>query len=291
MHFDWTLLQSFLAVAEHGSHSAAARALGTSQPTIGRHLAELQAQLELELLERSPKGYQLTSAGAELMSLAEDMRQSAAQISLLSEGRTAKVEGTVRVTASEVVATYLMPEVLPPLLDAEPELEIELVATNSTENLLLREADIAVRMVEPDQNGLIRKRLGGISIGLFAANSYLAQSPPFTGTDDLKQHRLVGYDRSELILKGMAEFGLNMDRHDFAFRCDNQVTYVQALAAGMGIGVCQRRVAINLGLVDLAPGLAIPPLPVWLTAHEALRSSARVRRVFDHLAEHLPKLF
>ncbi len=285
--FDWTLIQSFLAVAEEGSFSAAARVSQNSQPTIGRHIQQLQDQLGAVLFQRGDKGYVLTNTGLELVDHALSMQVAAAQISLVAEGRAEDVSGTVRITASEVMATFVLPDVLAKLLKAEPSLQIELVGTNSTENLLLREADIAIRMVRPDQQSLISRKLGEISLGMFAAPSYLDRYGTPGDLDALGRHVLLGYDRSDLIIWGMSNLGLTVDRNSFAFRTDNQVVYMQALKSGMGIGASQIKLAEEAGLVRLLPGIPIDPLPVWLAAHQELRTSARVRRVFDFLAQNL----
>ena len=287
--FDWTLLQSFLAVAETGSYSAAARASQRSQPTIGRHVEQLQSQLGATLFQRASTGYVLTQTGTALVDHARAMQAAAAKISLITEGRAEDVRGTVRVTASEIVATYILPEIFAQLLAQEPELQIELVATNSTKNLSLREADIAVRMVQPEQQDLIARKLGDINLGLFAAQSYLDRAGHPTSLADIGKHIIIGYDKSDLMIRGMLAFGMAAKREDFAFRVDNQVAYLEAVRAGVGIGASQQRQAKIYNLIPVLPDLIIPPLPVWLTAHSELRTSARVRRVFDFLADHLPK--
>lgn len=286
--FDWTLMQSFLAVADTGSYSAAARRTGRSQPTIGRHVEALQAQLGATLFQRGAQGYELTETGAALMDHARAMAEAAAKVSLIAAGRSEELRGTVRLTASEIVATYVLPELLAELLDVEPGLQIELVASNETSNLLRREADIAVRMVEPVQQDLVARRVGAVALGIFAAPSYAERHGLPQDARDLLNYRLLGYDRSDLILRGMAAYGLPVERESFAFRCDDQVTYMEALKAGLGIGFAQARQAEEAGLIRVLPQVDVPPLPVWLAAHAELRTSARVRRVFDHLAERLP---
>ncbi|MBV1863703.1 MAG: LysR family transcriptional regulator [Rhodobacteraceae bacterium] len=287
-NFDWSLLQSFLAVAEEGSYSAAARAMQHSQPTIGRHVQQLQEQLGAVLFQRSQGGYVLTQTGTALMQHAQAMRAAAARISLVAEGQAEEIAGTVRITASEIVATYTLPELLGQLLRQQPELQVELVATNSTENLLLREADIAVRMVMPQQQDLIVRRMGEVAVGLFAAQSYLDHAGAPKSIEGIWHHTVLGYDRSDIIMRGMAELGFKVRREDFAFRIDNQVAYLEALIAGVGIGATQVALAQARGLVPVLPEIPIPPLPVWLTAHQELRTSARVRLVFDFLAARLP---
>lgn len=285
--FDWTLLQSFLAVAEHGSYSGAARVMRHSQPTIGRHVQQLQDQLGTVLFQRAASGYVLTETGTALMAHAKAMRAAAAKISMVAEGRGEEIAGTVRITASEIVATYMLPEILAELLRAEPGLQIELVATNSTENLLLREADIAVRMVRPEQPELISRKLGEIPVGLFAAQSYLDRAGVPMQIDTFKGHTLIGFDQSTLMLEAMKMLGILFKREDFAFRVDNQIAYFEAMVAGIGIGAMQVFMAEQRNLVQVLPEIPIPPLPMWLTAHQELRTSARVRRVFDYLAINL----
>ena len=222
------------------------------------------------------------------MDHARAMEQAAANISLITEGRAEDLRGTVRVTASEIVATYILPELFAELLAQEPELQIELVASNTSENLSLREADIAVRMVQPDQQDLIARKIGNINIGLFAAQSYLDRKGTPTTPNDISNHTVIGYDKSDLIIRGMAEFGMQAKHEDFAFRIDNQVAYLEAIRAGVGIGASQRSQAERYDLVEVLSELKLPSLPVWLAAHAELRTSARVRRVFDFLADHLP---
>jgi DNA-binding transcriptional LysR family regulator len=282
---DWGLIPAFLAVMQEGSLSAAGRRLGRSQPTVGRQLEALEAQLGVTLFHRSPRGLIPTETAHALAGHAESMEHAAAALSLAATGRAQRIAGTVRVTASEVVATYILPGIIAPLLDAEPALEIELVATNTTDNLLLREADIAVRMVAPTQPELIARRIGELEMGLFASETYLAQHGEPHGPEDLGDHRVLGYDRSDLIIRAMGTMGIEARRSDFRFRIDDQVAYTEAIVAGVGIGGGQvHLLARREGVRRVLPELPLPALPVWLVAHRELRSAARVRRVYDHLA-------
>ncbi len=288
-NFDWNLLQSFLAVADAGSYSGAARQCGHSQPTIGRHIQQLQTQLGAVLFQRGTTGYTPTQTGMALLEHARAMQAAAAKVSLVAEGRADEIAGTVRITASEMMASYTLPALLGNLLRQQPGLQIELVATNSQENLLLREADIAVRMARPVQQDLIGRHLGEVSLGLFAAQSYLDQAGALEEETDILKHTVLGYDRDDTIIQGMKALGFPVKREDFAFRVDDQAAYLEALCAGVGVGATQVMLGRVKGLVRLLPDLPIPPLPVWLTAHEELRTSARVRCVFDFLAEQLPR--
>lgn len=288
--FDWDLVQAFLATAETGSFSAAARQLNLSQPTVGRQVQQLETQLGVKLLRPGPKGYQVTRAGSDLLEHAKAMQVSATKLSLVASGRAETIEGTVRITASELVATSLLPTILADLIAAEPKIQIELVATDSTENLLRREADIAVRMVTPIQLDIIARKLGQMEIGIFAAQSYLDRRGVPTSFEDLHDHVFLGFDKSDLIINGMKELGLSVRRDFFQFRVDDQVTYLEALKAGVGVGTMQVVLAEKAGLVQVLHSIEIPPLPVWLVAHEELRSAPRVRRVYDFLSDRLAQM-
>ena len=195
---DWSLVRAFLAVAEHGSLSGAARALGSSQPTLGRQVRAIQKTLGLELFRRHDRGLSLTDAGEGLLPAARAMRQAAHDIELAATGRGQALEGTVRVTSSVVVATHHLPRVIVELRRAEPLIAVELVASDETSNLHFREADIAVRMFRPTQLDLITRKLGESPIVATAHESYLARRGTPRTPDELRQHDLIGFDRSDL---------------------------------------------------------------------------------------------
>tara|TARA_R110002051_G_scaffold308629_3_gene380617 strand:+ start:53980 stop:54948 length:969 start_codon:yes stop_codon:yes gene_type:complete len=286
--FDWTHLQTFLAVAENGTLSAAARATGGSQPTMGRHIAALETELGVRLFDRAPHGLALTPTGADLVEHARAMAAAAHQLSLTASGRSDSIAGVIRLTASEIVSTYTLPRILTELRRAEPEIEIELVASDRSENLLQREADIAIRMYRPTQVDVFTKKVGDLQLAMFATPDYIARRGMPTKLEDFLDHDVIGYDRSELMLRGFAEAGLQVDRHFFAFRCDSQVVGWQMVVAGFGIGFNQLEIGLAEPRVQrIVTGTALPALPIWLTAHSELKTSRRVRRVFDFLAEAL----
>jgi len=289
--FDWNLIQSFLAVLETGSLSSASRKLGNSQPTLGRHVTTLEEQLGATLFTRTGRELIPTQTAFDLASQANAMRNAASKISLSAAGHSEKLEGTVRVTASEVMATYALPPIIARLLEEEDGLEIELVASNSTENLLRREADIAIRMHRPEQVDLTARKIGDIPIGLFASDSYLKKYGVPHEVVDLSQHLFLGYDTSDLMIQGIRAFGIEMSRHDFRFRTDNQITYLEAIASGMGIGATAELTLENRqGVTQILKDFQIPPMPMWIAAHQELKTSAIVRRVFDGLANGLKEV-
>lgn len=288
--FDWTHLQSFIAIAEHGSLSGAARALGGSQPTMGRHVSALESELGVRLFERTVGGLTLTSTGADLLEHANNMDAAANRLALAAEGRSEAIAGTIRITASEIAATYILPDILTALRWAEPEIDVELVASDRTENLLEREADIAVRMYRPTQADVFARKVGEAHIGMFAAHTYLARRGTPEKIEDFRSHDVIGYDRSDQHIQGFRANGLEVDRLFFPFRCDNQVVCWHMVVAGYGIGFNQAQVGDAEPRVKrLDVGAVIPPLPIWLVAHSELKTSRRVRRVFDFFAEHLPR--
>ena len=287
--FDWTLVRSFLAVLDAGSLMGAARRLGAQQPTLSRHVAELEAQLGTPLFERTGRGVLPTAAAQAIADAARQMEAGAEQLALRLAGRRDATRGSVRITTSQVAASYLMPSVLAALQQAEPGIQVELVASNQISNLLRREADIAVRMVRPAQGSLVARKLADLPIVTAAHQAYLQRAGTPRKPQDLLQHRLIGYDRDDTIERGFARLGVALPREAFALRTDDQVAYGRLIASGAGIGfVAQYNLAHWPGVVPLLPMLQIPPLPCWLAVHREIRGSRVVKRVFDFLAESIP---
>ncbi len=282
---DWSLIQSFLAVAETGSLSAAARVSGHSQPTLGRHIQLLEQTLGASLFDRHARGLNLSDTGERLLPMARQMRATMNQITLTAAGQSQALEGTVRITASVFASHHLLPPILAHIRVIEPEIQLELVPSDATENLLFREADIAVRMYRPGQLDIVTRHIADLGLGIFAASSFLDRAGRPRNIDDVIKHDLVGYDRNDMIVHSMNALGWPISRDDFAVRCDNQATYWELVRAGCGIGFSQ----LNVGQADpdveeLDLGVRIPPLPVWLAAHQAMRQTPRIRRVWDLLA-------
>jgi DNA-binding transcriptional LysR family regulator len=285
---DWNLIRSFVAVAETGSLSAAARRIGVSQPTLGRHIAELEAALGVALFRRGRSGYDLTESGMALVERGRAVGEQAAAFARLAEGRTEAISGTVRITASEIIAAYVLPEMTARLAVAEPDIEVEIVASNRVENLLRRDADIAIRMTEPAQLDLVARRIADLPLVACAARSYLARKGQPERPEDLLDHELVGFDRGTELIEGFAAMGVGIDRHAFRFRSDNQIVLWEALKAGNGIGFGQAALVAREPLLEaILPALRLPVLPMWLAMHRDVRTSARIRRVADFLHDEL----
>ncbi|RWP84822.1 MAG: LysR family transcriptional regulator [Mesorhizobium sp.] len=287
---DWNLIKSFVAVAESGSLSAAARKLSASQPTLGRHIGELERALGVTLFRRGRHGYELTEAGSTLFERGKAVSEQASAFSLLALGSVEAIEGTVRIAASEVVAAYLLPEMTMRLGIEEPGIEVEIVASNQVENLLRRDADIAIRMVKPAQNELMARRVCDIELCACAAKSYLDRRGRPLKPADLVDHDLVGFDRGDEIIRGFTQHGIPVTRSSFRFRADNQIVLWEAVRAGNGIGLGQEPLADRDPLIEkVLPDLPLPVLPVWLAMHRDVRTSVRIRRVVDFLHEELKR--
>ena len=287
---DWSLIAAFLAVAEHGSLSAAARRLAVSQPTLGRRIAALEQQLGRDLFHRHARGLELTEDGLALMPDAEIIRGAMGRIALTAAGQAEQLEGTVRITASDMMSMYVLPPILAELRQQHPGIKIDLVPNDSTENLLFREADIAVRMYRPEQLELVTLHIGDMELGMFAAHAYLDRAGRPQTARDILDHALIGYDRNEEIIREMQERGWPATRDWFALRCDSHPVNWALLRAGAGIGfgpVCVGR--DDPGVEELKLDLDIPIIPVWLTTHQALRHTPRIALVWTALEQGLKR--
>ncbi|HWP06184.1 MAG TPA: LysR family transcriptional regulator [Polyangiaceae bacterium] len=285
---DWSLVQAFLAVSEVGSLSAAARVLGSSQPTVGRQIHAMEEQLGAELFQRHDKGLTLTETGEAMLPPARAMRQAIHEIELRAAGKAETLEGAVRITSSVVVGTEHLPRIVARIRREEPRIEIELHVSDETSNLHFREADIAVRLYRPTQLDLVTQHLGDLRFAAFAAKSYVERRGLPRRPEDLLAHDVVGMDRETAILEGFRQAGFPVEREWFKVRADNPIAYWQLVRAGAGIGFGQVLVgARDPELVEIPLGLDLPTYPVWLTAHEAVRHAPRVARVWELLAEEL----
>jgi DNA-binding transcriptional LysR family regulator len=287
--FDWSLVRSFLAVLEKGSLLAASRDLQLSQPTIGRHVAELESQLGLVLFDRNGRGLLPTEAAYHLAESARIMQSGADQLARNVLGADLGASGTVRITASQPVSCYVLPPLLAQMRLSLPDVQVELVASNEVSNLLRREADIAVRMVQPEQASIIARRVGKVTLRACAHQDYLRRRGVPRQPSDLLAHDLIGGDRNDDTLKGFAAQGLVVGRKQFAFRADDLIVVWQAVRAGLGVGfVSEYLIRSDPAVIPVLPKLKIQPLPVWLAVHKEIRTSKRIRAVYDFLADALP---
>ncbi|HVI53543.1 MAG TPA: LysR family transcriptional regulator [Luteibacter sp.] len=283
----WDLFRSFLAVLSEGSLSGAARRLGMTQPSLGRHIRELEESLGVPLFSRASHGLLPTDAALELKPHAEAMASAAASVLRAASGAKGELRGVVRVTASEVVGVEVLPPILAAMRRRFPGIVVELSTTNRTENLLRRDADVAVRSSPPDQDALVARKVCVIPIGLFAHADYLAEAGRPKTLADLPRHTLIGYDQETPFVRATRPADMPYRRELFSLRTDNDLAGLAAIRAGFGIGACQVPLGRRAGLVRLLPKAVDIPLPIWVVMHEDQRTSLRIRAVFDHLAEGL----
>ena len=290
--FNWALVPSFLAAHSLGSLMGAARQLGISQPTVGRHIAQLEAQLGAPLFERTPRGLVATAAAHRLAESAKAMETGAQSLVRGAQQSQTALSGSVRISASQPVACVLLPPVLARLRHEMPAVQIGLVSSNALSDLMRREADIAVRMVKPTQGSLVARRIGQVELVVCAHRDYLRAHGTPREPADLLAHELVGDARTGQIEQGFAAMGHPLDPARFSLRTDDLMAYWSAVRAGLGIGfVARYMLREDPDVRPLLPGLRLPSLPVWLVVHREIRSVRRVRAVYDALARELPGLF
>ncbi|MBW8753780.1 MAG: LysR family transcriptional regulator [Sphingomonadales bacterium] len=290
MSIDWEAQRAFLAVVREGSLSGAARALAVAQPTIRRRIERLEASVGAPLFVRAPNGLIPTERAEALMVHAETMALAADAFQRSASADVGRVAGTVRISASEIVAIEILPDIVSPLMAAHPELAIELSASNRNEDLLRREADIAVRMVPPVQEALVARRIGAIPLGLHAHADYFAARGHPGSLAEVQDHALIGPARNSPILRTLQARGFLPEVADFTFRSDSDIAQLAAIRAGLGVGVCQVPLARREPqLVHLLPDAFSFPLETWVVTHEDLRNVARVRAVFDALVDGLTR--
>jgi DNA-binding transcriptional LysR family regulator len=284
---DWTLIRTLLAVVRRGSLSAAARTLGLTQPTVGRHIDELEATLGVALFTRSPGGLVPTEVAEGLVSHAETM-ETAFEALLRAAGTggdPTQPKGTVRISASEVMGTFVLPGILGGLRERLPGIVLELSLNNRTDDLLRRDADIAVRMTRPKQDGLVALKVGIVPLGLFAHRRYVARMGLPMSLDDLRAHHIVGFDRDDHSARSVAGGILPISRAIFSFRVDSDVAQVMAIRAGLGIGMMQKAMAAaDPDMVPVLDKEVALDLDCWLAVHEDQKGLPPVRAVLDALS-------
>lgn len=280
----WEHYRSFLEVMRDGSLSAAARRLGATQPTIGRHIAALEAGLDLPLFTRSQRGLLPTEAAANLLPHAEAMAAAAASMTRAASAEASAELGTVRITASEIVGCEVLPPILAGFRRQYPLIKLELALSNQNEDLLRRDADIAIRMMRPSQKTLMAQRIGHVAIGLYGHESYIAAFGAPASIDELATHCVIGFDRDDRSYRSIGPDARAFTRDQFGFRCDNDAAQLAALRAGIGIGGCQTKIAARTPqLVRVLAHQIEFKLEIWLAMHEDSKRTRRIRLMFDYL--------
>lgn len=285
---DWERQRAFLVVIREGSLSAAARALGVSQPTVRRRIEDLEREHGVVLFTRSPSGLLPTAIAFELAGHVETMSRAAQLFGRAASAEAGSPAGTVRITASEVMGVEVLPQILTGLRRRYPELLVVLGVGSRSEDLLNREADIAVRMVRPVQDGLVARHVGRTSLGLFAHRSYLDIHGTPRTLEDAKRAGIIGYETETVGIRTLQDGGLPFRPDDFIFRTDSDLGKLAAIRAGMGLGLCQVNLARrDPDLVQVVPGTFNLGFEIWVVTHADLQQMQRVRIAFDALVDGL----
>lgn len=289
--FDWNRARAFLVTAEEGSLSAAARALGMAQPTLGRQVRALEDELGVVLFERAGKGLILTPSGVELVEHVRAMGEAASRVSLSASGQSQSVEGNVRITATEVASAFVLPPIVAKLRALHPGIQVEIVSSNALRDLRRREADIAVRSVRPTDPSLIARRVRNGTARLYAAKRYLARIGELRTQQQLSNATFIGFDDNEPLVEALERHGLQLSANSFPILCGSHLVQWELVKRGLGIGIMTEHVGDREPLVErVAPWLPSFEFEIWVVAHRALNSSRRVRLVFDLLCDELQRM-
>ena len=288
--FDWNKARAFLVTAEEGSLSAAARALGMAQPTLGRQVDGLEKELGVVLFERVGRGLTLTPSGLELLDHVRDMGEAAGRVSLTALGQSQALEGTICISASETYASVLLPAIIAKLRQQEPGIQVEIVVTNHASDLRRREADIAIRNFRPTEPDLIAKKIGDAGAVLYATPDYIAAIGNPTKPIDLRHADFVNMDHGGMMLKGLNTLGLGLTEANFPLLTESYLVMWELVRQGAAIGILDAYIGdadpiVRRVLPDLEPLV----FPIWLVAHRELTTNRRIRMVYDFLAKELQR--
>lgn len=291
MSFDWNQVRAFLATAEEGSFSGAARALKTTQPTIGRQISALERSLGVTLVERSVRGLTLTQAGRDLLDHVRVMGEAATLISMAAVGHSLEVTGEVTITATDLMSAAILPAILATLRQTAPGIRVRIVCSNDIQNLMQREADIAIRHIRPDQPELIARHVGDFRANLYAANAYLERAGRPRTPREVADHAFVGSPDPDRLIAPLHDRGIPVRAENFVMSSDSGVVVWELVKSGYGISMqpevlCEAEPGIEKAL----PSLPSLEFPIWLATHRELRTSRRIRLVFDTLARGLAEV-
>jgi len=291
VQFDWNLARAFLVTAEEGSLSAAARQLGLTQPTLSRQVASLEEELGVILFERVGRGLELTPGGTELLEQVRTMGDAAGSLKLTAAGQSSSIEGSICISATDLVTILAMPGLVIKLRQLYPDITVELIASDSMSDLKRREADIAIRAVEPVDPDLIARKIGNVTGHLYASEQYLEQTGVPQSAQDLVDANFI-CDKSEMFISIMAGCGIKLTQKNFPVSTISVITQWEMVKRGLGIALLPDPLAATEPqFVKVLPDIQPFQAPLWLVVHKELRTSRRVRVVFDFLVEELLQLF
>jgi DNA-binding transcriptional LysR family regulator len=289
INFDWNRARAFLVTAEEGSFSAAARGLSSTQPTVGRQVAALEQDLGVTLFERVGTRLELTVSGLELLEHVRAMGAAANRTSLAATGQSESIEGVVCITASEAIMAFLLPPILQSLRLEHPGICLELIASNEVQDLQRREADIAIRNFAPKKPDLIARKVGERFAHFYASSDYVERQGPFDSMEHLAAAELFGFEHPKEMVEMFQKF-LSLDCREDQFPIFTSSHLIQWAMCKQGAGICMMMEEVGdrePRVVRVFRELPSVPVPIWMVCHRELRTSRRLRLVFDWLAEGL----
>ena len=288
VNFDWNQVKAFLATAEEGSLSAAARALGLTQPTLSRQVAELEDDLGVTLFERGHRTMKLTESGHALLEHVRAMGEAATRVSLAATGRSELIDGHVSLTMTDGFAMQHLPAIVERIRDKAPGIELEIIPSNDSLDLIRREADIAIRHARPEHGDLITKRIGGTTAHFYAARQYLDRMGRPETPSDLVNYEFIGFESPTRLLELFNGIGIAVTRDHFKVYSASGIAILALIEHGLGVGVAPKDIAETRPVLEeVLPSLPPFDVPVWLVTHRELHTSRRIRLVFDTIAEYV----
>jgi DNA-binding transcriptional LysR family regulator len=289
--FDWNQVRAFLATAEEGSFSAAARVLNTTQPTISRQISALEASLCIMLVERSVKGQSLTLAGQELLDHVHLMGEAATLVSMTADRQSQEVVGSVVLTATDLMSAAILPNVLSTLRETAPGITIRIKESDDVQNLMKREADIAIRHARPHEPELIARNVGDLRTNLYAASAYLDREGRPRSLREVADHSFVGIPDPDRLIAAMQNMGVPLRAESFAIQPHSNIVAWEMVKAGLGVSMMPEVLGeLEQGVEKVFADLPSLEFPVWLVTHRELQTSPRIRTVFDFLVNQLGKI-
>lgn len=278
---EWDDLQTFLAIAREGSLSGAARALKTTQPTMGRRLQALEQRIGARLLERHPRGYVLTSLGEQVLGNVERIEAEVLATEMAISGRDISLEGIVRVTTVDIIGARILAPAIAKMQCTHPKITVELNTDARSLNLNRREADLAIRMARFENNDLIVKKLGEIQAAFFASKSYLEKFGK-PNSENSEKHTIIQVLEDQAHLLEAKSLRDNFKDARIGMQTNSRETMIYGAKAGIGICCVPRfRAATESDLIEIDIGEPIAPREVFLGVHKDMRHMPRIRAVID----------
>lgn len=287
---DWDKLRIFHAVADAGSLTHAGEQLNLSQSAISRQIRALEGQLQCTLFHRHARGLLLTEQGELLYEATLGMSKRLSAAAARIRDSKDEVHGDLRVTATAGFGTLWLVPRLHRLFEAHPKLSVNLILTESILDLPMREADVAIRMASPQQHGLIRRPVMEVAMRLYASKDYIQATGMPASVDELAERRVISFSPNSPQPHAAAEWlarHIHPQRHTHLM-INSYFGVLKAAINGLGIAALPDYITRDYPeLVNILPGEASPPFPVYIVYPEELRRSQRVLAFRDFMVREI----